>query len=147
MKAEFWQGRKTFVTGATGLLGSWLVKKLLDRGANVICLIRDWVPSSSLILSGDIERINIVRGDLEDYFTVLRAINEYEIETVFHLGAQTIVGTAGRSVLSTFEANIPAMVMAAIILSKIHYKNLKNLAQDKTGPLAFKYCLYQAMVI
>jgi len=69
-------------------------------------LVRDWVPSSYLILSRNIDKINVVRGELEDYYTVLRAINEYEIETVFHLGAQTIVGTASRSVLSTFESNI-----------------------------------------
>jgi CDP-glucose 4,6-dehydratase len=103
---NYWNGRNTFVTGATGLLGSWLVKKLLDLNANVVCLVRDWVPRSNLVLSGNINRVNVVRGELDDYQTVLRAINEYEIETVFHLGAQTIVGTASRSVLSTFESNI-----------------------------------------
>ena len=104
--ADFWKSRHTFVTGATGLLGSWLVRTLLERGAEVTCLVRDWVPKSNLVLSGTLERVNVVRGELEDFQTVLRAVNEYEIETVFHLGAQTIVGTASRSVLSTFEANI-----------------------------------------
>lgn len=106
VKSDFWKNRSTFVTGATGLLGSTLVKKLLEQGAPVTCLVRDWVPKSHLVLSGDLERVNVVRGELEDRDVVLRAINEYEIETVFHLGAQTIVGTASRSVLSTFEANI-----------------------------------------
>ena len=106
MDKEFWKGRNVFVTGATGLLGSWLVNKLIKKEANVTCLIRDWVFNSYLALSGNLGCINIVRGELEDYFTLLRAINEYEIETVFHLGAQTIVGTASRSVLSTFESNI-----------------------------------------
>jgi len=106
MKTDFWKNSNIFVTGATGLLGSWLVKELIDRGAYVTCLVRDWVPSSYLVLSRNIDKINVVRGELEDYYTVLRAINEYEIETVFHLGAQTIVGTASRSVLSTFESNI-----------------------------------------
>lgn len=105
-RALFWQDRNVFVTGASGLLGSWLTKTLVERGANVTCLLRDWVPRSLLITSGAIERANVVRGELEDYPTILRAINEYEIETVFHLGAQTIVGTASRSVLSTFESNI-----------------------------------------
>ncbi len=106
LEPNFWENRNTFVTGATGLLGSWLVEKLIKKGATVTCLIRDWVPNSYLVLSGNINKVNVVRGDLEDYFTVLRTINEYEINTVFHLGAQTIVNTASRSVLSTFEANI-----------------------------------------
>lgn len=106
MNPDFWKDRNVFVSGATGLLGSWLVSKLIEKRANVTCLIRDWVPKSLLLLSEKQGKINIVRGELEDYFTVLRTINEYEIDTVFHLGAQTIVGTASRSVLSTFESNI-----------------------------------------
>jgi len=83
---------------------------------------RDWVPNSYLVLSGNIDKVTVVRGELEDYHTVLRAINEYEIETVFHLGAQTIVGTASRSVLSTFESNIKgtwSVLEACRICSKL----------------------------
>lgn len=103
---DSWRNHNVLVTGATGLLGSWLVDELLERGANVICLIRDWVPASKLVVSKSIERTNIVRGELEDLAVVVRTLNEYEIDTVFHLGAQTIVGTASRSALSTFESNI-----------------------------------------
>jgi CDP-glucose 4,6-dehydratase len=106
MDINYWKYKNVFVTGATGLLGSWLVEELLKRGANVICLVRDWVPSSRLVRSGLLERTNIVRGDLEDYFLLLRALNEYEVDSVFHLGAQTIVGVSSRSAMSTFEANI-----------------------------------------
>src|SRR5262249_29681914 len=83
-----------------------LVKALLDRGATVTCLVRDWVPASRLVSEGLLGRTQVVRGDLEDFDLLVRALNEYEIETVFHLGAQTIVGTASRSALSTFESNI-----------------------------------------
>jgi CDP-glucose 4,6-dehydratase len=103
---NFWKDRNVFVTGASGLLGSWMTRALVARGANVVVLMRDVVPRSELMLSGTADRVTQVSGDLGDYFTVLRAINEYEIETVFHLGAQTIVGTASRSALSTFESNI-----------------------------------------
>lgn len=106
MGLSCWRKRNVFVTGATGLLGSWLVEELRRRGANVTCLIRDWVPGSRLVESGQMARTNVVHGELEDYTVLLRALNEYEIDTVFHLGAQTIVGTAARSALSTFEANI-----------------------------------------
>jgi CDP-glucose 4,6-dehydratase len=102
----FWGRRRVFVTGASGLLGSALVEELVGLGADVTCLVRDWVPQSRLVEAGLQARVNIVRGELEDLAVLLRAINEYEINTVFHLGAQTIVGTASRSPLSTFEGNI-----------------------------------------
>lgn len=101
-----WHRQRVLVTGATGLLGSALVPELIGRGADVTCLLRDWVPSSRLILSGTAARTKLVSGDLLDLSLLIRAINEHEIETVFHLGAQTIVGTARRSPLSTFESNI-----------------------------------------
>ena len=102
----FWTNRRVLVTGATGLVGSWLVKALLADNAYVVCLVRDWDPQSELIRSGDIGRCSVVSGRLEEYADVERAIVEHEIETVIHLGAQTIVGSALRSPLPTFEANI-----------------------------------------
>lgn len=94
------------VTGATGMLGSWLVKELSDSGADVVAIMRDDVPASNLFFSGTDRKITVVHGCLEDYPLVERAFNEYEIETCFHLAAQTIVPTANRSPLSTFESNI-----------------------------------------
>lgn len=106
MKDKYWRNKNVFITGCTGLLGSWLVKDLVDRGANITGLIRDWIPKSNLILQGSINKINTVRGDIKDYFLLERVINEYEIDTIFHLAAQTIVGIANRNPLSTFETNI-----------------------------------------
>ena len=103
---SFWTDRNVFVTGATGLLGSHLTEELLARGARVTILVRDWVPDSRAVTSGTFHRCQVVRGELEDHATLLRALNEYEIDTIFHLGAQTIVGTASRSAMSTFESNI-----------------------------------------
>ncbi len=101
-----WKGHTVFVTGATGFIGSWLVRRLLEQDAGVVVLIRDWDPQSQLIRSGDVQRTRVVNGALEDYATLERAINEHEPDTVFHLGAQTLVGPALRSPLPTFEANI-----------------------------------------
>ncbi len=106
MSNQFWKDRRVFITGCTGLLGSWLTKSVVEKGAEVTGLIRDLVPKSNLNWSGFHEQINVVRGELEDYFKLARTLNEYEIDTVFHLGAQTIVGIANRSPLSTFESNI-----------------------------------------
>ena len=101
-----WQGQSVFVTGATGIVGSWLVKDLLARGAAVVALVRDPDPQSEFYRSGDYRRVTIVQGRLEDYWTLERAINVYETATVFHLAAQPIVGVAQRHPLQTFEANI-----------------------------------------
>jgi CDP-glucose 4,6-dehydratase len=103
---NFWKDRPVFITGCTGLVGSWLTKYLLAEGAHVVGLVRDWVPKSNLVLEGNIDRIVLVRGSVEDYSLIERALNEYEIDTVFHLAAQTIVGIANRNPLSTFETNI-----------------------------------------
>jgi CDP-glucose 4,6-dehydratase len=101
-----WKQSRVFVTGATGVVGSWLVKRLVHEEAYVVALIRDWDPQSELIRSGDVSRISVINGRLECHADVERAINEHEIDTVFHLGAQTIVGTALRNPLPTFESNI-----------------------------------------
>lgn len=103
---SWWKGKNVFVTGATGLIGSWLTKRLVDEGSNVICLVRDIVPKSNLYMNGYYKKVTIVYGRLEDYNTIERAMNEYEIDTIFHLGAQTIVGAANRSPIGTLEANI-----------------------------------------
>lgn len=104
--AASYDGARVLVTGATGIVGSWLCRELIARGANVVALVRDPDPQSDLYRSGDVLRTSVVAGPLEDYATVERAINEYEVTTVFHLGAQTIVGTAQRSPIQTFKSNI-----------------------------------------
>ncbi len=106
MNTDFWKDRNVLVTGCTGLLGSWLTDALVEKGANVVGLVRDLVPRSNLRELGCWERINLVRGEVEDYPLLERALNEYEIDTVFHLAAQTIVSIANRCPLSTFESNI-----------------------------------------
>lgn len=104
--AGFWSGCRVLVTGATGIVGGWLVTDLLAAGAHVVALVRDPDPQSAFYRSGDDRRTAIVQGCLEDYATLARAINEQEIDTVFHLAAQPIVGVAHRAPLATFEANI-----------------------------------------
>jgi len=101
-----WNNKNVLVTGATGLVGSWLVKRLVAEGARVVVLVRDADPQSELLRCGLLSRTSAVYGALEDGVSVERAINEHEVATVFHLGAQTIVGVADRNPVATFEANI-----------------------------------------
>lgn len=103
---KFWIDRPTLVTGATGLVGGSLVRELTARKADVVCLIRDWVPQSELVRSGLIEKVKVVRGDVCDQSILERLLGEYEIDTVIHLAAQTIVGIANRNPVSTFQTNI-----------------------------------------
>jgi len=102
----FWRDRPVLVTGATGLLGSWLTQRLLQHGASVVALVRDWVPQSEIVRMKTIDQITVARGDVKDRDLLERVLGEYEIDTVFHLAAQTIVGIANRNPISTFESNI-----------------------------------------
>ncbi|MBP6060421.1 MAG: GDP-mannose 4,6-dehydratase [Candidatus Pacebacteria bacterium] len=103
---NFWQDRRLFITGASGLVGGWLVKALLEKGADVVILLRDWVPGSDLITAKLLEKTTIVRGDLSNSRILERMLAEYEIQSVIHLAAQTIVPIANKNPLSTFESNI-----------------------------------------
>lgn len=149
-----WKNKNVFITGATGLLGSWLTKLIVDEGANVVAFNRDIVPksilwSSSKEFSNIKNELNIVEGGLEDYQLLERVLNEYEIEVVFHLGAQTIVGTANRNPLSTFESNIrgtynlleacrrnESLIKAIIVASSDKaYGDSEKLPYDEKTPL------------
>ena len=145
---DFWKDRNVFITGCTGLLGSHLTQVLVEKRANIVGLVRDLVPKSDLVQSGTFDQINIVRGCVEDYYAVERAINEYEIDTVFHLAAQTIVRTANRNPLSTFESNIkgtwcileacrrvPTVKRIVIASSDKAYGEQDKLPYDENAPL------------
>src|SRR5262245_33650733 len=103
---RFWLDRPTLVTGGTGLVGSWLVRALVGGGADVVCLVRDWVPQSRLLRPELLEQVKIVRADVSDQPALERVLGEYEIDTVFHLAAQTIVPIANRNPVGTFQSNI-----------------------------------------
>lgn len=149
---QFWTDRPVLVTGASGLLGSWLVKRLLASGAEVTCLVRDWVPASELVRSGDIARTRVVRGDVCDQELIERSLGEYEIRTVFHLAAQTIVGVANRNPVSTLTTNIggtwsvlegcrrsPAVEQIIVASSDKAYGEQIVLPYEETTPLQGKH--------
>jgi CDP-glucose 4,6-dehydratase len=140
--------RRVLVTGATGLLGSWLVADLQSAGADVVALVRDRVPRAHLWeLPGRVS-LTCVSGQLEDYATLARTVGEYEIEIVFHLGAQTIVQIANRDPISTFESNIrgtwnlleacrraPTVKAIVVASSDKAYGDHDRLPYDESTPL------------
>jgi len=93
MANNFWRGRAVFITGATGLVGGWLTKHLLEHGAPITALVRDWVPASEFVHQGLADRVNIVRGGLANPHLLERALGEYEIEVVFHLAILAKMGS------------------------------------------------------
>jgi CDP-glucose 4,6-dehydratase len=106
MVNEFWHDRSVLVTGATGLVGGWLVKELVKKNSRVSALVLDFDTTSELSRSGDIHKISVFSGNLSSYSDVSRAVSQSEAKTIIHLGAQTIVGTAIVDPLTTFKANI-----------------------------------------
>jgi CDP-glucose 4,6-dehydratase len=142
----FWRHRPTLVTGATGLVGGWLVRALEEAGASVVILVRDWVPQSAVLNAGS--RAFIVRGEIQDQTLIERVLGEYEIDTVFHLAAQTIVPIANRNPVSTFDSNIrgtwtvleacrrsPTVKQIVTASSDKAYGEQKSLPYDEAMPL------------
>jgi CDP-glucose 4,6-dehydratase len=144
----FWNDRPVLVTGATGLVGTWLVKRLLSSGADVVCLVRDWVPQSELVRTGELARVKVVRGHICDGPLLERTLGEYEIDTVIHLAAQTIVAIANRNPGATLESNIagtwtlleacrrsPAVKQIVVASSDKAYGDQDRLPYDESTPL------------
>ena len=145
---NFWRDRPTVVTGGTGLVGGWLTQRLVERGASVVCLVRDWVPRSTLLGGDLLSKVTIVRGDVRDQAALERVLGEYEIDTVLHLAAQTIVPIANRNPVSTFESNIggtwslleacrrsPAVKQVVYASSDKAYGECDTLPYDEATPL------------
>jgi len=124
-----WENSRVFVTGGTGLLGSHLTRELVKQGAEVVALVRDSVPKSlfhSQHSDWQLDRkVVSVRGEVENFQLMERTINEYEIDTVFHLAAQTIVGAANRNPLATFKANIEG-TWNILEAARLHSKKIKR---------------------
>jgi CDP-glucose 4,6-dehydratase len=145
---RFWRDRPVLVTGATGLVGGWLVRRLVEAGASAVCLVRDWVPQSEVVRRGLLERTQVVRGDVRDQVLLERVLGEYEIASVIHLAAQTIVGVANRNPVSTFETNIggtwalleacrrsPKVQQIVVASSDKAYGDQDQLPYDEATPL------------
>lgn len=152
MDKIFWRDRPTLVTGATGLLGSSLVPALLRLGADVVCLVRDNVPQSNLVRDGWTSKVKTVQGDIADQVLLERLLGEYEVATVFHLAAQTIVGVANANPISTFESNIagtwrlmeacrrsPRVKQIAVASSDKAYGDQTALPYDETMPVSGRF--------
>lgn len=139
--------KHVFVTGGDGFLGSWLVKKLLEEGAEVTVLLRDRKSDSRLRDFKLIDKVNCVYGELEDLQLLMRAFNEYSIEIAFHLAAQTIVGIANKSPLSTFESNIKGTWNMLEAARQLNLKRLVIASSDKAYgdqeklPYTEEFCL------
>jgi CDP-glucose 4,6-dehydratase len=130
-KHEFWRDRPVLITGATGLLGGWMTRRLANLGADLVCLVRDWVPESMLLSGDTVDRIKIVRGDVSDQGSLERILSEYEIDTVEHLAAQTIVGVALQAPAATFETNVGGTWRLLEACRRVEVKHIVLASSDK----------------
>ena len=144
----FWKNRTVFITGATGFLGANLAKHLVEKEAKVICLQRDTVNPNALEILNLQDKVTVIQGAVQDFSLMSRILNEYEINAVFHLAAQALVGVANRSPLSTFESNIrgtyclleacrqnETVERIIVASSDKAYGSHKNLPYDENFPL------------
>lgn len=149
---DFFRDRSILVTGASGLVGSWVVRALVARGADPVCLVRDWEPRSELVRSRLLERARVVRGDVTDQALLERVLGEHEVDSVIHLAAQTIVGIANRNPVSTFESNVrgtwslleacrraPLVKQVVVASSDKAYGEQEKLPYEETAPLAGRH--------
>ncbi|MCI0704299.1 MAG: GDP-mannose 4,6-dehydratase [Planctomycetia bacterium] len=150
--SDFWQDRPTLVTGGTGLVGGWVLRRLLRAQADVVCLVRDWVPESEFIRGGLIQQVKSVRGDVCDQALLERILGEFEIDTVIHLAAQTLVPVANRNPVATFESNIagtwalleacrrsPKVKQIVLASSDKAYGDAEKLPYDESTPLCGRH--------
>lgn len=147
----FWRDRPTLVTGATGLVGGSVVGRLLDGEASIVALVRDWVPESELI-SRFVTNVTVVRGDVRDQPPLERVLGEYEIDTVIHLAAQTLVPIANRNPVATWDTNVagtwalleacrrsPLVRQIVVASSDKAYGDAGETPYDEGTPLAGRY--------
>lgn len=152
VNSKLWLDRPVLVTGASGFLGGWLVKRLLDAGAEPVCLVRDRVPDSLYFREDLSEQTNMVNGDITDQKLLERILGEYEVKTVFHLAAQTIVTIANRNPVSTLDSNIrgtwtlleacrrsPLVEQVIVASSDKAYGSQSNLPYTEDQPLIGAY--------
>jgi CDP-glucose 4,6-dehydratase len=150
--SEFWRDRPTLVTGATGLVGGWVVRALLAGRADVVCLVRDWLPDCELTRAEMWARVKVVRGDLREQSLLERVLGEYEVDTVIHLAAQTLVPVANRNPVATFETNIggtwallescrrsPLVKQIVLASSDKAYGSAATLPYDEATPLCGRH--------
>ncbi|HET6573977.1 MAG TPA: NAD-dependent epimerase/dehydratase family protein [Fimbriiglobus sp.] len=150
--SSFWRDRPTLVTGATGLVGGWVVRRLLRQQADIVCLVRDWVPECDVIRTGLLAQVKTVRGDVRDQPLLERVLGEYEIDTVIHLAAQTLVPVANRNPVATFETNVagtwalleacrrsPKVRQIVLASSDKAYGDADRLPYDETTPLCGRH--------
>lgn len=106
MNSSFWKDKNVFLTGASGMVGGHIAQRLISYGANVIALLRSKDPRAYFYSEGIDKKTIFAYGDLKDFWRICDIVTRYEIETILHLGAQPIVGTALTNPIETFRTNV-----------------------------------------
>lgn len=100
----FWKGRRVLITGASGFLGAWLARPLVEGGAEVRGF--DLTEGVCLRVHGLADRVPIITGSVLDAGALERAIRDHGIEVCFHLAGQSMIEGAAAGPLAALEVNI-----------------------------------------
>lgn len=140
---SFWTNRKVFVTGGTGLMGRWLINELQQAGADLFVLLRRDLPAAA---AGNAGRCTAITGDIRDLEAIRQALTGHEIDTVFHLAAQAIVGKAKADPAGTLDTNVrgtwsvleaarSSQVRQIVVASSERAYGSRSISYDETYPL------------
>lgn len=106
MLNNFWKNKKILITGYEGFLGSHLTNALLKHGARIWGLDIRTHRKQTILSSKELNKINIIKGSVENYSLIYKIIKKNNIEFIFHLAAQSLVGPALKDPRKTFSTNI-----------------------------------------
>lgn len=106
MALGFWQGKTVLVTGATGFLGGWICRQLLEQGAGVVSLQRRAKPKSQFALAGFAQKAVVVEGSLLDAAWLTDLFEAQRFDAVFHLASMVDVNAALRDPPAALKASV-----------------------------------------
>jgi CDP-glucose 4,6-dehydratase len=105
-KKSFFANKYILVTGASGLLGSWLIEELLNQNAEVTGISLDSSKDALMKSKNILDKIENYHIDISKYDELEKIVTKKKYSIIFHLAAQTQVTDALKNPLNTLKSNV-----------------------------------------